>query len=73
MSEFSRHSTVRQVLVGLGDRGRDLLLAHGLDTGQGFTDILSQHQTLEMASRGGRLRDLDVLVDRLNDARELAR
>lgn len=66
MSEFSRHSTVRQVLVLLGEPGRELLLAHGYDTGQGFVDVLSQHQTLEMAHRAGRIRNLEGLLAKLN-------
>lgn len=73
MTEFSRHSTVRQVLVGMGSNGRELLFAHGFDSGQGFTDILSQHQTLEMAHRTGRLRDLEGLIVKLNFDREPAR
>ena len=63
---FNRHSTVRQVLDRLGDRGREALLAHGFDTGQGFVDVLSQHQTLEMGHRTGHIRDLEGLVVKLN-------
>lgn len=73
MSDYARLSTIRQVLDGMGPKGRDLLLAHGFDTGQGFTDILSQHQTLEMAHRTGRLRDLEGLLAKLNFDREAAR
>ena len=73
MSAFTRHSTIRQVLDGVGEKGRTLLLAHGFDTGQGFSDILSQHQTLEMAHRTGRLRDLEGLLAKLNFDREPVR
>jgi len=44
-----------------------------LTLGQGFTDILSQHQTLEMAHRTGRLRDLEGLIVKLNFDHEPAR
>jgi hypothetical protein len=52
----------------LGDRGRELLLQHGYDLGEGFVDVLSQYQTLEHAARTERLRDLDGLLKELNSA-----
>ena len=50
----------------LGERGREVLLRHGYDVGEGFVDVLSQYQTLETAARAGRLRDLDGLLRKLN-------
>ena len=67
MAEFSRHSRVREVILGRPD-GRDLLYRHGLNLGDGFVDYLSQYETLEEAAREGRLRDLDGLISVLNDA-----
>jgi len=66
--EFGPESKVREVLVALGDRGRDLLRRHGYDTGDGFVDILSQYQSLEHAARTERLRDLSALLQELNAA-----
>ena len=63
---FGPDSKVRDVLARLGDRGRDLLLRHGYDVGEGFVDVLSQYQTLEHAARTERLRDLNKLVAELN-------
>jgi hypothetical protein len=63
---FGPHSKVREVVETLGDRGRELLLKHGYDVGDGFVDVLSQYQTLEHASRTERLRDLDRLLKELN-------
>lgn len=63
---FGPESKVRDVVAGLGDRGRDLLRRHGYDVGEGFVDILSQYQTLEHASRTERLRDLNGLMVELN-------
>jgi hypothetical protein len=63
---FGPHSKVREVVATLGDRGRELLLKHGYDVGEGFVDVLSQYQTLEHAARTERLRDLDGLVKELN-------
>jgi hypothetical protein len=63
---FGPESKVRDVLAGLGDRGRDLLRRHGYDVGEGFVDVLSQYQTLEHASRTERLRDLNGLMAELN-------
>jgi hypothetical protein len=54
------------VVETLGDRGRELLLKHGYDVGEGFVDVLSQYQTLEHAARTERLRDLDGLLKELN-------
>ncbi len=68
MPEFGPESKVREVLVALGDRGRDLLRRHGYDTGDGFVDILSQYQSLEHAARTERLRDLSALLQELNAA-----
>lgn len=63
---FGPQSKVRDVVAGLGDRGRDLLRRHGYDVGEGFVDVLSQYQTLEHASRTERLRDLNGLMAELN-------
>jgi hypothetical protein len=63
---FGPHSKVREVVETLGDRGRELLLKHGYDVGEGFVDVLSQYQTLEHAARTERLRDLDGLLRELN-------
>jgi hypothetical protein len=57
---------VREVLERLGDRGRELLRRHGYEVGEGFTDVLSQYQTLEHAARTERLRDVKILVAELN-------
>jgi hypothetical protein len=65
---FGPHSKVREVVETLGDRGRQLLLKHGYDVGDGFVDVLSQYQTLEHAARTERLRDLDGLLKELNSA-----
>lgn len=48
--------------------GRDLLESHGYRLGEGFVDILSQYQTLEDASREGRLRGVDSLLAALNNS-----
>ena len=63
---FGPQSKVREVVETLGDRGRELLLKHGYDVGDGFVDVLSQYQTLEHAARTERLRDLDGLLQELN-------
>jgi hypothetical protein len=63
---FGPESKVRDVLAGLGDRGRELLRRHGYDVGEGFVDVLSQYQTLEHAARTERLRDLHGLMAELN-------
>jgi hypothetical protein len=65
---FSPQSKVRDVLNGLGDRGRQLLFEHGYDVGEGFVDVLSQYQSLEHAEQTERLRDLAGLVAKLNSA-----
>lgn len=65
---FTPESKVREVVEGLGDRGREALLRHGYDIGEGFVDVLSQYQTLEHAARSDRLRDLDGLLRELNAA-----
>jgi hypothetical protein len=62
---FSAESRIRDVLT-LGARGRELLWQHGYDAGDGFADALSQYQSLLEAERGGRLRDVDRLVEELN-------
>ncbi len=59
-------SKVRDVLNRLGDRGRDALLKHGYDVGEGFVDVLSQYQTLQHAAETERLRDLDGLLAFVN-------
>ena len=65
VAAFDRHSRIREVLSVRPD-GRDLLLRHGYNLGEGFVDILSQYQTLEDAYREGRLRDVDALLATLN-------
>jgi len=65
---FGPESKVREVVATLGDRGRELLLKHGYDVGEGFVDVLSQYQTLEHAARTERVRDLDGLLRELNSA-----
>jgi hypothetical protein len=62
---FDRHSRIRDVLQARPD-GRELLLRHGYNLGEGYVDMLSQYQTLEDAGREGRLRDLDALLAKLN-------
>ena len=57
------------MVATLGDRGREALLKHGYDIGEGFVDVLSQYQTLEHASRQERLRDLDGLLRELNGSK----
>ena len=57
-----------QVVGRLGDRGREALLRHGYDVGEGYVDVLSQYQTLEHAARADRLRDLEGLLKELNGA-----
>jgi len=54
------------VVETLGDRGREALLKHGYDVGEGFVDVLSQYQTLEHAARQERIRDLGGLLRELN-------
>jgi len=63
---FGPDSKIREVVDALGDRGRDALLRHGYDVGEGFVDVLSQYQTLVHAARADRLRDLDGLLQELN-------
>jgi hypothetical protein len=63
---FTRQSKVRDVLNQAGDRGRQILLEHGYDVGEGFEDVLSQYQTLQHAAETERLRDLEGLLARLN-------
>ena len=65
---FGPQTKVREVVETLGDRGRELLLKHGYDVGDGFVDVLSQYQTLEHASRTERLRDLKGLLGELNSS-----
>ena len=65
---FTSESKVRDVVDGLGDRGREALLRHGYDIGEGYVDVLSQYQTLEQAARSERLRDLGGLLWELNAA-----
>jgi hypothetical protein len=65
---FTSQSKVRDVVARLGDRGKELLLQHGYDLGDGFVDVLSQYQSLENAARQDRLRDLDGLLGELNAA-----
>jgi hypothetical protein len=65
---FTSQSKVRDVVARLGDRGKQLLMQHGYDLGDGFVDVLSQYQSLENAARQDRLRDLDGLLGELNAA-----
>jgi hypothetical protein len=65
---FTPESRVRDVVDVLGDRGREALLRHGYDIGEGYVDVLSQYQTLEQAARSERLRDLGGLLRELNAA-----
>ncbi len=65
---FTPQSKIRGVLDTLGDRGRELLLKHGYDIGEGFVDVLSQYQTLQHAAETERLRDLDGLLSELNSS-----
>lgn len=65
MAEFTPHSTIRQVLEE-HPQGQQLLWRYGYEVGEGFVDVLSQYQTLQEAARGGRLRNLDGLLDTLN-------
>ena len=62
-------SKIRDVLNVLGDRGREVLLKHGYDIGEGFVDVLSQYQTLQHAAETERLRDLDGLLASVNSNR----
>lgn len=66
---FTPGSRIHDVVDRLGDKGRDLLRHHGYDVGDGFTDVLSQYQTLEHAYRVERIRDLSGLLAQLNGAR----
>ena len=65
---FGPQTKIREVVATLGDRGREALLKHGYDIGEGFVDVLSQYQTLEHASRQERLRDLDGLLREINSS-----
>lgn len=64
LAELVADSTIREVLEH--PAGRDLLYEHGYDVGEGFVDVLSQWQSLRDAARSGRLRNLEVLIDELN-------
>lgn len=64
-AEFTPSSSVREVLSAQA-QGRELLYEHGYDVGEGFADILSQHQSLLDAARAGRIRDLTGLLEALN-------
>ncbi len=68
MSGFTRQSRVHDVLARDEKRGRELLFRHGFDLGEGFVDVLSQYQTVEMAHRTGRLRDVDEFLAQVNSA-----
>jgi hypothetical protein len=67
MAEFGPGSTIREVLEAHPE-GRRLLWEHGYDVGDGFVDVLSQHQSLRDAARNGRLRDVEGFLDALNRA-----
>jgi hypothetical protein len=47
---------------------RDLLYEHGYAIGEGFVDVLSQYQSIRDAARAGRLRDVDGLLQALNQS-----
>ena len=64
-SKFTPDSTIREVLER-SEAGRRLLYEHGYDVGNGFVDVLSQHQSLRDAARAGRLRNMDSLLEMLN-------
>lgn len=68
MSRFTRESRIRDLLAADERRARDLLFRHGFDLGEGFVDVLSQYQTVEMASRTGRLREVDAFLEEVNSA-----
>jgi hypothetical protein len=65
---FGPETSIREVVEALGDRGRNLLRRHGYELGEGFSDVLSQYQTLEHAARADRLRELKGLLAELNSA-----
>ena len=65
MAEFSADSTIRQV-VEANPGGRQLLFEYGYEVGDGFVDVLSQHQSLREAARAGRLRNIEGLIKALN-------
>lgn len=64
---YTLDSRIVDVLAGRGD-GSELLYHHGYWLGEGFVDMLSQFQTLEDASREGRLRNVHALIAELNSA-----
>ena len=66
MADFTMDSTIREVVERRRDTGRRLLFEHGYDVGNGFVDVLSQHQSVRDAARAGRLRDVDRLLEALN-------
>jgi len=66
-SRFTPDSTIREVLER-SKAGRKLLYEHGYDVGNGFVDVLSQHQSLRDAARAGRLRNIDALLETLNQS-----
>lgn len=66
-SKFTPDSTIREVLER-SKAGRRLLYEHGYDVGNGFVDVLSQHQSLRDAARAGRLRNVDALLETLNQS-----
>jgi len=66
-SKFTPDSTIREVLER-SKAGRKLLYEHGYDVGNGFVDVLSQHQSLRDAARAGRLRNMDALLETLNQS-----
>ena len=66
-AKFTPDSTIREVLEW-SEGGRQLLYEHGYDVGNGFVDVLSQHQSLRDAARAGRLRNIDALLEMLNQS-----
>src|SRR5215470_7828045 len=66
-SQIVPDSTIREVLER-SKAGRKLLYEHGYDVGNGFVDVLSQHQSLRDAARAGRLRNIDALLETLNQS-----
>lgn len=63
MAELTARSRIAEVAAT--ERGRELLLSHGYDLGEGFADVLSQYASLEHAQLEGRLRDVRGLLREL--------
>jgi hypothetical protein len=65
MAELTADSSILDA-VQSSPSARDVLYEHGYDLGEGFVDMLSQYQSIRDAARGGRLRDMDGLLQALN-------